>query len=491
LKERSEDRMSWTAIVAANAALLGAYTAAVWRYAQRRMSTSEARAPEESREHGLPHDELTKLPDRTLFGERLERALARSVRRREACAVLSIDLDRFARISNGLGPSAGDRLLRQVAARLDSVVRPEDTVARTGGDEFMVLLEAVRGMGQAIAVAERIEAAFRRPIDADGRELLVTMSIGIALGRGGRDRPEDVLQNAEVAVHRAKESGGARYEVFRQEMTPHPLERLGLESDLRHAVDRGEFGLEYQPTVELSSGRIAGVEALVRWAHPERGSLPGPEFMPVAEETGLILSVGRWALREACATAAAWAHGRAEPLVVCASLSPRQLQQPRLRVVDEVSAALANAGLAPEALCLEIPEAAVTEQLEAVVTTMCDLKGLGVRLALDDFGGGYFPLSRLRRLPLDTVRMDPSLTAEAGEGPEGEAIVRALIDLCHATGTRVLAKGLYDRAQIRLLKGLGCDLGQGSCLLPPLPPDDIGRMTDRREPTAAGEQPRG
>jgi diguanylate cyclase (GGDEF)-like protein len=440
----------------------------LWLAVRRRGTASERRALEQAFEHQLLHDDLTKLPNRTLFRDRLERALARSVRRRQSCAVLAVDVDRFQMVGESLGPSAADRLLQEVAARLDASLRPEDTVARTGGDEFMVLLEAVAAVPDATAVADRVTAALAPPFRADGQELFLTASIGIALGRGGRDRPEDVLQNADVAVHRAKEGGRARCEVFRQEMNPHPLERLGLETDLRRAVERDEFFLEYQPTVELSSGRIVNVEALVRWRHPERGVLEPLEFVPVAEETGLILPLGRWVLEEACKEATSWsAAGEARPRIGV-NLAGRQLGQPRLRLADEVSAILGRTGLGADLLCLEITERAVMQDVDAAVEAMGALQRLGVQLALDDFGTGYSSLRHLRRFPLDIVKIDRSFVADLDEGPEGEAIVRALINVCHALKVSVQGEGVERPAQAQKLKSFGCDLGQGACFSVPL-----------------------
>jgi diguanylate cyclase (GGDEF)-like protein len=467
------DGMSIVIIALVDAAVLALVVALLWRRARPAEARGGRKELERRIEHQLLHDELTKLPNRTLFRDRLERALARSVRRRQSCAVLSIDVDRFKLINSSLGHSAGDRLLRETAARLDSVVRPEDTVARTGGDEFMVLLETVGDLEDALLVAQRVEEALRPPFEEGGRELFLSVSIGIALGRGGRDRPEDILQNADVAMHRAKDNGGAREEVFRQEMNPHPLERIGLEADLRRAVERSEFELEYQPVVELADGRIVGIEALLRWNHPERGLIEPLQFVPVAEETGLILPIGRWVLAEAAAAAVDWPE-----LTLYANLSARQLQQPRLRLVDEVAAALSSVGRLPCATCLEITEKAVVQDVEAAASSMRDLKSLGVMLALDDFGTGYSSLSYLRRFPLDVVKLDRSFVAELDDGGEGEAIARALIDVCHALGARVLAEGIEDARQADKLLSLGCDLGQGSRFSPAVPANELAALLD-------------
>ncbi|HYP47939.1 MAG TPA: EAL domain-containing protein [Thermoleophilaceae bacterium] len=454
-------------LLAVNVVLVAALCAVTWLLASRRREPGGGtKSREQALQHQLLHDEVTKLPNRTLFHDRLERALARSVRRRSGCAVLALDLDRFKLINDSLGTALGDALLRESAARLDTCLRPEDTVARTSGDEFMVLLESAGTPREAVAVADRIAEALAPPFEADGHELFLSASIGIAFGRGGRDRAEDVLQNAGVAVHRAKDGGGGRYELFRQEMSPHPMERLSLENDLRRALEREELFLEYQPRVDLVSGRVVALEALLRWRHPQRGSLEAHEFVPVAEETGLILAIGRWALKRACEQAAAWPG--TSPPQVCVDISARQLQQPRLRLMNEVATVLANSGLDASRLCLEVSERAVMHDADAAVAAMRDLKKLGVLLTLERFGEGNTSLGQLRRLPLDVVQVDRSFLAELADGSEGQAIVRALVEVCHALGLPVVADGVDRADQVPLLRELGCDLAQGRLFSAPL-----------------------
>ena len=468
--------MSWPIILGANAAILVLWFLGTWMYFRRRAHGAEGRVREERFEHQLLHDDVTKLPNRTLFRDRLERALARSVRRRQACAVLSIDIDRFKRINDGLGPAAGDALLRDVATRLDACLRPEDTVARTGSDEFMALLESVETADEAVAVSSRVTEALGPPFDLAGSQLFLTASIGIALGRGGRDRPEDVLQNADVAVHRAKDNGRARCEVFRQEMTPHPLQRLGLEADLRRAVERMDFELAYQPQVQLDSGRIAAVEALVRWRHPERGLLEPADFIPVAEETGLVVAIGRWVLQNACADAVDWVRASEEPLKLCVNLSARELQQPRARLADGVSSVLARTGLDAGSLCIEVAERALVDNVDPTVAAMRDLERLGVEIALDDFGSGYSSLSYLRRFPLARVKVDRSFVRELSPEGEAEPIVRALAEVSHALDAIVIGEGIESVEQLRALRALGCDLGQGNLLSAPVPAGEMSEM---------------
>jgi diguanylate cyclase (GGDEF)-like protein len=438
------------------------------------------RRPDDADGEGQPHlhDPLTKLPGRVLFQDRLERSLVRSVRRRSSCAVLSIDLDRFKLINDSFGQAIGDRMLIEAGVRLDGCLRPEDSVARTGSDEFMVLLETVRDTEEAITVAQRIAAALEPPVEIDGRELYLSASIGIAIGRGGRDRPEDVLQNAEVAVHRAKENGRATYEVFRQEMASHPVTRLDLESELRRAVAAEELYVAYQPEVELATGRIVAVEALLRWRHPERGAVEPSEFVPIAEETGLILPLGRRLIREACAQAAGWP----EEIRLSVNLSARQLQQPQARLVDEVGSAVASSRLDPGRLCVEITEGAVLQDQEAALAAMRALERLGVKLAVDDFGTGYSSLTYLRRFPIDVVKIDRSFVSQVTTGREDEAIVHALVEVCHALHAAVLGEGIETGEQALKLRELGCELGQGLHFSPPVSADEIGAMLRNGKP---------
>ena len=465
--------MSLLLIAVVDALVLGVFCIAVWRMVRER-PRSEREELDERFEHQLLHDDLTKLPNRTLFRERLERALARSVRRRQSCGVLSVDIDRFKLVNDSLGPAMGDQLLLEVGARLDACLRPEDTVARTGGDEFMVLVETVRNPAEATAVAERLTEAFAPPFQADDHELYLSASIGIAIGHGGRDRAEDVLQNADVAVHRAKDGGRARTEMFRQEMNPHPTQRLGLETDLRRSVERMDFFLEYQPLVHLGDGRVVGYEALVRWRHPERGVVDPLDFIPIAEETGLILPLGRWILKTACEEAGKWARER--PALLCVNLSARQLQQPRVRLMDEVASALAGPGLGAGKLCVEINEEAVIGEVDSAIAAMEGLKELGASLTLDDFGTGYSSLSHLRRFPLDRVKIDRTFVRELTESDEGEPIVRALIDVCHALHAEVIGEGIETAEQASRLRDLGCDLGQGDHYSPPLAPERMAEL---------------
>jgi diguanylate cyclase (GGDEF)-like protein len=425
-------------------------------------------APSDGAQEQCLYDPLTKLPGRLLFDDRLERALARSVRRRSSCAVLSVRFD------CGLA----DALVIEAGVRLDGCVRPEDSVARTGDEEFLVLLETVGDTGDAIAVAERIASAFTSPVEADGRRVHLAASIGVALGRGGRDRPEDVLQNAEVAVHRAGQNDAGAYEVFRQELASHPATRLGLETDLRRAVGTDELFVEYQPQVDLGSGRIVAVEALLCWNHPQRGRLPASEFMRIAEECGLSVPLGRKLLRRACAAAARWPA----PVGVSIDLGARQLQQPRARLVDDVRSALALQHIEPSRLCVEMTEGPVLHDQEPALPAMQELGRLGVRLAVDDFGTGYSSLTYMRRFPIGLVKIDRGFVAELTTGDDGAAIVHALIEVGHALGATVLGQGVETAEQASRLSELGCELGQGGFFSAPVSAGEVAALVREDRP---------
>ena len=353
------------------------------------------KAREERLAHQAFHDPLTTLPNRALFTDRLTLAFSRRHPAQALVAVLFIDLDRFKVINDSLGHHAGDRLLVATAERLRTCVRPEDTLARLGGDEFAVLIEALPAIADATAVAERIATELRAPFDFEGREVFVSASVGIALGDAQRGRPEELLRDADLAMYQAKKNGKARFDVFHPGMNARALEYLELETDLRHAVGRDQLRLHYQPLVAPDTGRIVEMEALVRWEHPRRGLLSPADFIPVAEETGMIVGIGDWVLREACAQCRLWQarFPSDPPLMVAVNLSARQLQQADL--VERVAAILAETGLPASSVKLEITESAVIEDSETVVARLLALKALGLLLAVDDFGAGYSSLTHL------------------------------------------------------------------------------------------------
>ena len=413
------------------------------------------------------HDSLTQLPNRALLTDRLEQAYVRSGRRQSSVGVLFVDLDNFKLINDSLGHQAGDTLLIEVAKRLQSCVRDEDTVARLGGDEFVILLELATEL-TAVQAAERIEQKFTRPFKIEGREFVVSVSIGIALGDASQGRSDVLLRNADVAMYRAKSEGRARHVVFRASMHTDGLVRLNLENDLRQALRRHELVVHYQPIVNLESGEVTGVEALVRWRHPTRGLLLPGEFISVAEETGLIVPIGQWVLEQACRQVVAWRAELPEQsaLMVSVNLSPRQFQQPNLEA--QVSRALRESGLAPPWLKLEITEGVIMKDVEATIKTLTKLKELGVQLAIDDFGTGYSSLAYLKRLPLDILKIDRAFISGIGQDSEDTAIVRAIITMAKSLNLSITGEGIETAEQAALLREWACDKGQGYYFARPL-----------------------
>jgi len=419
------------------------------------------RAVEDQLRHDALHDALTGLPNRHLFMERLARAVLQE-RRREGYlfAVLFLDLDRFKVVNDSLGHSVGDELLVAVAGRLRNSVRETDTVARFGGDEFAVLLDDIGAVEDAVRAADRMQQALAAPVSLSGYEVFTSASIGIALSSTAYGRPDHLLRNADMAMYRAKAAGTGRHELFDRAMHALALTRLQMETDLRRGMERDELGLHYQPIVDLRTGRISGVEALLRWLHPERGWIAPGDFVHTAEETGLILQIGRRALAEACRQLKAWqaATPAAGELCVSVNLSVRQFSQADL--VEQVAAAVAESGVDPELIRLEITESVVVENLEAAAATLKRLRALGVHVYLDDFGTGYSSLSSLHRLPIDALKVDRSFVSRIGEGG-GEQMVGTVATLARNLGVSVVAEGVETRAQLAALRALGCEFAQG------------------------------
>jgi len=417
-------------------------------------------------------DPLTGLPNRALFVDRLALALTRTERRGELLAVLFLDLDRFKVINDSLGHSAGDQLLVGLSERLSACLRPEDTIARLGSDEFAVLLEDVKDASAVTAVAERLGTELQRPFLFEERELFITVSIGIGLTVSRGTTPEEILRNADLAMHHAKARGKARYELFDKSMNKPEHDRLGLELDLRHAISHGDFTLHYQPVLALDSGRITEVEALVRWNHPKRGLLLPADFVSLTEETGLIVPLGRWITTEACRQLRQWqTAGEGALLVMSVNLSARQLQHPHL--VDEVAAALEETRIDPGTLRFEITETVVMQDAPSTLAKLEALKRLGVHLAIDDFGTGYSSLGYLKRFPVDTLKIDRSFVNGIGRDVEDTAIVRAVITVAKSLGLAVTAEGIETETQLGELRSLGCDRGQGYLFARPVPADRI------------------
>ena len=435
----------------------------------------ERRRTEERTQHEALHDALTGLPNRSLFRDRLQHALSVAARRQTAIAVLFLDLDQFKLVNDSLGHAAGDELLAAVAPQIEQALRPGDTVARFGGDEFAVLVEDVGDERGATRIAERIAEALARPFILREREHFVSASIGISIGTGTED-PEALIRDADSALYRAKERGRGGYEIFDEVMRSRVIEHMQTENDLRRALQRDEFVLHYQPTVRLADGSIASMEALLRWDHPERGLIGPLAFIPVAEESRLIVPIGRWVIEQACRQAAAWQRLRpdAAPVGVAVNLSARQLADPEL--TQHVEASIEANGLDPSTLWLELTESTVLDDTTYVEATLGSLNRLGVRLVLDDFGVGFSSLGYLKRLPLSMVKLDRSFVENVAESPHDAAIVRAVSEMAETIGLAVVAEGVETEEQVRLARELGCGYAQGFHFSEPVPASYVERL---------------
>jgi diguanylate cyclase (GGDEF)-like protein/PAS domain S-box-containing protein len=421
--------------------------------------------------HQAFHDPLTDLANRSLFLYQVGHALARTQRQGHSVSVLFLDLDNFKTVNDSLGHAAGDRLLVEAARRLASCVRDTDLIARLGGDEFAVLLEEESGKEEDVdQVAERISRAMRTPFKLSGKEVFVSASIGIARNTTG-ESSDELVRNADVAMYVAKTAGKGKHIVFEPAMHAAALERLVVEADLRRAIEREEFFLEFQPIVVLQTGEICGAEALVRWQCRDRGTVPPGMFIPIAEETGLVVPLGRMVLRNACIAAEAWGREHGRPLRVTVNLSGRQLQE--AEIVDHVREALAESGLSPQRLVLEITESMLMQHNEVSMTRLTDLKALGVSLAIDDFGTGYSSLSYLQRYPIDILKIDKAFVDAIDKGGDGPVLASAIVALGETLRMSTVAEGIETEAQRGQLLQLGCVLGQGFLFAPPLGTEDF------------------
>ncbi|CAN5811766.1 hypothetical protein BH18ACT11_BH18ACT11_07830 [soil metagenome] len=431
------------------------------------------RAYRESRYQAL-HDPLTDLPNRALFLDRLEQELVSAERAGRVVAVLFLDLDNFKVINDSLGHNVGDRLLVGVSRRLSNSLRPRDSAARFGGDEFTILLTNLWDAGGAVRVTKRLLETLHEPFAVGNHEVAVSASVGIALGNGDTAGPSDLLRNADTALYQAKGTKG-RYEVFRPKMHIQNLKRLKLEEDLRRAIEGGGgFEVHYQPQVTLDTSTIAEMEALVRWVHPRRGLVMPSEFIQVTEETGLIVPIGERVLEEACRQAREWRTHNGRSPTMCVNLSMRQLQDPDL--VDKVEEALRRSALDANKLKLEITETAVMEDEQHVINVLRDLRSLGVRIALDDFGSGFSSLNYVKNLPVDGLKIDKSFIDGLGEGTVNDAIVRLIVDFAHTLGLEVTAEGVENERQVASLAAMRCDLAQGFYFSRPLSSEAAGEL---------------
>jgi diguanylate cyclase (GGDEF)-like protein len=418
-------------------------------------------------EHQANYDALTGLPNRNLLADRLGQVLIHDQRAGIRAGVLLLDLDRFKTVNDSLGHTPGDELLREVAKRLVTCVRAGDTVSRLGGDEFVIVLAQLGSGEDAALVARKVLDTLRRPLMLAGHEISMTASVGISLFPQDGTTADDLLRHADVAMYRAKEQGGGSFAFFTQEMNQRAVERLEIESGLRRALAGGELELHYQPIVAVNGNRVLGAEALVRWRHPAEGLIPPDRFIPVAEESGLIIPLGEWVLDAACTRASAWREGGFRGMSVAVNLSAKQFRDPELAV--RVAETLRRTGCEPSQLVLEITESTIMENPEKALAAMHQLRGLGIRLAIDDFGTGYSSLSALKGFPIQELKIDRSFVRDAPGDADDRAIVAAIVAMAKQLGLRLVAEGVETPEQLALLESLGCDRYQGYLYGKPLP----------------------
>ena len=435
---------------------------------------SEKKQAEAHLHHLSYYDALTELPNRLLLEDRLFQALATASSNNSLVAVLHLDLDRFKTINDTLGHPFGDKLLQAVAERLTGNIRGSDTLARFSGDEFAVVLTDVGSQENAALVARKILDALARPFDLDGHEVFITPSIGIAFYPIDAANKDDLIRNADTAMSHAKAQGGNGYRFYGAEMNAMVSQRLALETSLRYALERNEFLLYYQPQVNLHSGKIIGMEALLRWQHPERGLVSPAEFIPLLEETGLIVPVGEWVLRTACAQNRAWQNAGLPPMRMAVNLSAHQFRQADL--TEMVCQALQDSGLEPELLELEVTESIMIQDLQTTITTLNQLHVIGIQISIDDFGTGYSSLSYLKRLPISKIKIDQSFVRDICADPDDAAIADAVISLGHSLKMQVIAEGVETAEQLDYLRAHGCDEMQGYYFSHPLPAEAFAEL---------------
>lgn len=453
---------------------------AVERELREALIRRERRRAEERLTYLAHHDVLTGLPNRALFLDRLGQALHEAHRTGRLVGVAFLDLDRFKHINDSLGHATGDQLLKVVAARLAATVRRGDTVARHSGDEFTLILADVAHADDAARVAQKVLDHLAQPFEAAGRELFVSASLGIALYPGDARDAETLLRNADLAMYRAKEVGRNNYQFYTAEMTARAIDNLSLENALRHALERDELLLHYQPVVETATGRVVSVEALARWRHPQRGLILPDQFIPFAEETGLIAPIGAWTLRTACAQCCAWERSGYPALRMAVNLSARHFQEQDL--AGAVLQVLHATGLPPQRLELEITESVLIQDADAAQAVLGTLRDAGIRLTLDDFGTGYSSLSYLKRFPLDTIKIDRSFVCDIPTDPDDATIATAIVAMAHRLGIQVIAEGVETPEQYEFLRAEGCDFMQGYLFSPPEPAEKLALLFKDQKP---------
>jgi diguanylate cyclase (GGDEF)-like protein len=434
----------------------------------------ERKSAEQRLGHLAHHDGLTGLPNRILFNDRLSQALIEATRHERLAAVLFLDLDRFKTINDTLGHEVGDQLLKAVAGRLSECLRAGDTVARLGGDEFALILPDIAHVDNVSRIAEKIQSSFGRPFHIGRRDLFVTASIGITLYPFDDNNIDGLLKNADIAMYRAKEHGRNNYQYYTAEMNAKALERLTMENQLRHALDRDELVLHYQPQVDLTSGEICGVEAMLRWQHPEFGLVRPDQFISLAEETGLIVPIGEWVLATACAQNQAWRAAGLKSVSIAVNLSPRQFNQPDFP--GTVRRLLAGSGLEAGCLELELTENIMMQHVETTTRALQELSALGVRFSIDDFGTGYSSLSYLKRLPIHSIKIGPNFMRDVTTSAADAALVVTIIALAHSINIKVVAEGVETKEQLVFLRTHRCDTMQGFYFSKPVPPEEFARL---------------
>ena len=438
---------------------------------------SQIKHSEQRLEHLAHYDPLTLLPNRLLFNARLKHTLAQAARHQTQVAVLLLDLDRFKQINDSFGHPMGDLLLKAAAERLGHCVHVNDTVARIGGDEYTLLLEDIKQSDNAAVVAEKILLGFSEPFELEGQELYITPSVGICIyPRDGEDG-ETLMRNADTAMYEAKNQGRNSYVFYSEQLTSHAFEQVMLENSLRKAIMRNELRLHFQPQLDLHSERLIGAEALVRWQHPDLGMVPPARFIPLAEETGLIIDIGEWVLQTACAQAKAWLDLGLDIGHVAVNVAGLQIR--RRIVLEQTQRALESSGLPAERLELEVTEGFIMDETQGAVALLQALRRLGVSLSIDDFGTGYSSLAYLKRLPIDQLKIDKSFVRDIPEDPGDMAIVKAIIALGQSLGLEVIAEGIETQEQRRFLITQGCSKGQGYLFARPLPAEDFVEFLNR------------